>query len=100
MNHYYAPDGGYWLWPIFSLATVAIFCAWNAYDANRKLAASRALCDAQRSALMLEMEDRAKLQGHFDTLARCAANIADGNERMRAELAPLVIVPPAGGMVA
>jgi hypothetical protein len=85
---------------VFSFAPLAVYFACLAYDYHRKLRASRALCDAQRSALMLEMEETARLQAsHVRLLAASASLLAASNE-LKDAIAPLVIVPPAGGMVA
>jgi hypothetical protein len=74
-------------------ACVAILCPLYV-NTHRKLRASRALCDAQRSALMLEMEQNAEL------LACSAKLLAASNALHDAVSAQTIIVPPAGGMVA
>jgi hypothetical protein len=84
----------------WTFAGAWLFTACLAHDRLRKLRASRALCDAQRSALMLEMEETARLRAsHVRLLAASASLLAASNE-LKDAIAPLVIVPPAGGMVA
>jgi hypothetical protein len=61
---------------------------------QRQIDALTELCYAQRSALMLEMEQNAEL------LACSAKLLAASNALHDAVSAQTIIVPPAGGMVA
>jgi hypothetical protein len=79
---------------VFSFAPLAVYFACLAYDYHRKLRASRALCDAQRSALMLEMESNAEL-------IACSAKLLVASRALHDSVSSqTIIVPPAGGMVA